>query len=346
MENKLWRITIDTNPEDCNLHCIMCEEHSEFSDFKQKLFEKIGQKRRLMPIDWIKPILQEAKELGVKEIIPTTMGDPLVSEHFEIIAKEVKRLGLKLNVTHNGTFPRKTVKEWADIIIPITSDIKISWNGATKETSEKIMKGVHFHKNIKSLKEFIQYRNEYFEKTGYYCRVTLQLTFMQNNMHEIEEIIKLASEIGIDRIKGHHLWINFPEIEHLSFEKDFESKQKWNEIVKSAFENAEKYRKPNGDKILLENFYLFDLEKTSQSLEKLTGADGDCPFLEKELWISATGKISPCCAPDEQRNSLGDFGTYPETKLADVLKSEVYRNLVKNYKTFELCKICKMRVPK
>jgi hypothetical protein len=24
----------------------------------------------------------------------------------------------------------------------------------------------------------------------------------------------------------------------------------------------------------------------------------ECPFLTKELWISATGKVSPCCAPD------------------------------------------------
>src|SRR5207253_2951864 len=23
-----WRITFDTNPDTCNLHCVMCEEHS------------------------------------------------------------------------------------------------------------------------------------------------------------------------------------------------------------------------------------------------------------------------------------------------------------------------------
>ena len=23
-----WRITFDTNPDDCNLNCVMCEEHS------------------------------------------------------------------------------------------------------------------------------------------------------------------------------------------------------------------------------------------------------------------------------------------------------------------------------
>jgi hypothetical protein len=29
-----WRITFDTNPDDCNLHCIMCEEHSPYSDLQ------------------------------------------------------------------------------------------------------------------------------------------------------------------------------------------------------------------------------------------------------------------------------------------------------------------------
>jgi len=342
MKNKLWRITLDTNPEDCNLHCIMCEENSEYSDFKRKLFEKTGTKRRLMPTEWIKPILTEAKALGINEIIPTTMGDPLVSEHFEMIAKEAKKLNLKLNVTHNGTFPRKSVKEWANIIIPITSDIKISWNGATKHTAEKIMKGINFQKNLENLKQFVQYRNEYFEETGCYCRVTLQLTFLQQNMHELNEIIKLASEIGIDRIKGHHLWAHFKEIENLSFEYSIESKQKWNEIVKAAFETVEKFRKPGGEKIILENFYSFE-NKTFKVSENLEGLKGECPFLEKELWISATGKISPCCAPDEQRDSLGDFGNYPETKLSEVIKSDIYQNLVKNYKNFELCKTCKMR---
>ena len=26
-----WRITFDTNPDDCNLHCIMCEDHWPYS---------------------------------------------------------------------------------------------------------------------------------------------------------------------------------------------------------------------------------------------------------------------------------------------------------------------------
>lgn len=71
----------------------------------------------------------------------------------------------------------------------------------------------------------------------------------------------------------------------------------------------------------------------------------ECPFLERELWISATGKISPCCAPDNLRESLGDFGNIKYNTLEQVLKSEKYSSLVRDYKKFKVCENCNMRKP-
>ena len=69
---------------------------------------------------------------------------------------------------------------------------KISWNGATAETSQKVMLKINFEEAVtRTWKEFIRIRDEHFAKTGYYCRVTFQLTFMQNNMHELADIVKL-----------------------------------------------------------------------------------------------------------------------------------------------------------
>ncbi len=341
--NKFNRITLDTNPEDCNLHCIMCEEHSIFSNFKEKLFEKTGIKRRLMPKEWIEPIFAQANELGVKEIIPSTMGEPLLYQYIELFFELAEKYNIKINLTTNGTFPKKTIQEWAKIIFPVTTDTKISINGSSAFIAENIMQGIDFQRQIQNIKEFVQLRNQYFKASGYYSRITFQLTFMQNNMHEITEIVKLAAKLDIDRIKGHHLWTHFDQIKPFSFENSLESRKKWNEIVEKAFSSVEKFRKTDGNKIILENFVPFDLEKVLPKNE--IPENYECPFLEKELWISAAGKISPCCAPDELRNSLGDFGNFPKTKLSEVLFSEKYLYLVKNYKVFEVCKICKMRKP-
>jgi len=64
------------------------------------------------------------------------------------------------------------------------------------------------------------------------------------------------------------------------------------EYVKKAYEAQEKYYKPNSDKSLLENIVpLTDSEQTG------VPETYEWPFLERELWVSATTKISLCCAP-------------------------------------------------
>lgn len=337
---KLWRVTIDTNPEDCNLSCTMCEEHSPFSTY---IKEKLYGKHRRMPKEWLEPIFEQAKKIGVTEMIPSTMGEPLIYKHFDHFIELCYKYNIRMNLTTNGTFPRtteKTVTEWAKLIVPITSDVKISWNGATAKTAQEVMKGIDFEQTVENVKEFIRIRDKHFANTGYYCRVTFQLTFMQNNMHELAEIVKLASQLGVDRVKGHQLWTHFDEIKHLSMKASPESILKWNEYVKQANEAQEKFRKPNGEKVILENIIPLQNNENKEISESY-----ECPFLEKELWVSATGKISPCCAPDEQRNTLGDFGNIENTSIEEVLQSDNYQNLVKNYKKIDLCKNCNMRKP-
>ena len=338
--NNLWRITIDTNPEDCNLKCIMCEEHSPYSNFIPNLYKETGVKRRRMNFETVESIFNQAKALGVSEIIPSTMGEPLLYKEFDKIFKLSNQHNIKINLTTNGTFPKKTVLEWAKLIVPNTTDIKISWNGATKETSEKIMLGADFEQTILNVKEFIKYRDLYFQENGYFCRVTLQLTFMQNNMHELADIIKLAANLGVDRVKGHQLWAHFEEIKSLSMKESNCSIKQWNNYVNEAYMAQEKHRKPNGEKVILENIIPIDESSNEEVPEEY-----ECPFLTKELWISATGKISPCCAPDNLRKELGDFGTIDEYSVEEVLKSKAYTELVTNYKSKPLCKTCNMRKP-
>lgn len=339
-EYKLWRVTLDTNPEDCNLSCTMCEEHSPFSKF---IKEKLNGKRRRMPKEWLESIFQQAKALGVKEIIPSTMGEPLLYKHFAYIVELCYKYGIKMNLTTNGTFPKtteKSVTEWAKLLVPITTDVKISWNGATVQTAQKIMLKINFDEAIANVKEFVRIRNEYFKATGYKCRVTFQLTFMQNNMHELTDIIALAAKLDVDRVKGHQLWAHFDEIKKLSMKYSTESILQWNKYVEQAYKAQEKYRKPDGEKVILENIIPLEINESQEIPENY-----NCPFLEKELWISPTGRISPCCAPDEMRQTLGDFGNIENDTIRSVLDSQSYTNLVANYKQIPLCKTCNMRKP-
>lgn len=334
-----WRVTFDTNPDDCNLHCIMCEEHSPYSPLQIERI-KAGKPKRRMDISLIRRVLEESQGTQLREIIPSTMGEPLIYKHMDEIIDLCAQYGVKLNLTTNGTFPGRGARAWAERIVPVTSDVKISWNGARKETQESIMVGARWEKVLENVLVFVEVRNAHAAGGGNRCRITFQLTFLETNVGELAGIIKLAATLGVDRVKGHHLWAHFDEIKPLSMRRNSSSISKWNEAVQVAYETAEHYRLPNGEKVLLEN--IFPLVHSSD-VDIAPGAV--CPFLGQEAWISAEGRFNPCCAPDALRRTLGDFGNLKEQNLYDIWQGPAYQTLRSTYLDKQLCRSCNMRRP-
>ena len=175
---------------------------------------------------------------------------------------------------------------------------------------------------------------------GNRCRVTFQLTFLEANVAELADVVRLAVELGIDRVKGHHLWAHFDEIEGQSMRRDPEAVRRWNDAVRAAREAAAERPLPNGRHILLDNVFPLD-EDAKDDL----APGGPCPFLGREAWISAEGRFDPCCAPDAQRRTLGDFGNLHERGLMEIWNGERYRTLVDTYRSRALCLGCNMRRP-
>ncbi|HVB22462.1 MAG TPA: radical SAM protein [Ktedonobacteraceae bacterium] len=334
-----WRITFDTNPDDCNLHCIMCEEHSPFSLLQLERIQA-GKPRRRMDIELIRHVLEESQGTPLREIIPSTMGEPLLYRHMEEIIDLCSQYDVKLNLTTNGTFPRLGAQRWAERIIPVASDVKISWNGAKKETHESIMLGTRWEKVIENVRIFIAARDTLAATNSHRCRVTFQLTFLTINVAELADIVKLAAELGVDRVKGHHLWAHFDEIKSLSMRKDATSIAQWNTAVQAAFDAAEHHRLPNGEKVLLENIF-----PLAQGAEVDIAPGAVCPFLGQEAWISAEGRFNPCCAPDALRRTLGEFGNLTEQSLYTIWQSNAYQTLRDTYRSHTLCQGCNMRKP-
>lgn len=140
-----WRITFDTNPDECNLSCIMCEGFSKLNPNSHRVKAQKYKPRR-MPFEIIEQVVWNAWPFGLKEIIPSTMGEPLLYSDFERIISLCRETGIALNLTTNGTFPRKSASEWAKLIIPVASDVKISWNSLIPKIQEEIMVGSPFQK--------------------------------------------------------------------------------------------------------------------------------------------------------------------------------------------------------
>ena len=293
-----------------------------------------------MDIGLIRQVLANSRGTPLREIIPSTMGEPLLYRDFDEILDLCSQYGIKLNLTTNGTFPRRGAKAWAEHIVPVASDVKVSWNGSTKATQEQVMLGSRWDSVLQNIRDFISVRDEHAARGGNRCRVTLQLTFMEVNYAELPDVVKLAAELGVDRVKGHHLWVNFSQIKDLSMRRSADSIEGWNATVDEAYEAVERHRLPHGGRVLLDNIFKLDPEDKGEIAPGAT-----CPFLGKEAWVASDGRFNPCCAPDALRRTLGDFGNVNTASLYDIWQSPAYQDLRSGYLEKPLCQGCNMRRP-
>ncbi len=336
-----WRITFDTNPDECNLACIMCEEHSSYAREQKARARQEGTQIKLRRMNYhlIEKVITEVAGSGLREIIPSTMGEPLLYQEFDKIVALCKRYGISLNLTTNGTFPGRSVTDWGQLILPVASDVKISWNGSTPALNDAIMERGSSVDRLDKIKTFLALRDRIMQETGHYARITFQLTFMERNLADIPAIIKLAASMGVDRVKGHHLWVHHDGMKPESLRQDAESITRWNTFICRLSEYVDDARRPDGSAILLEN--LFPLMVGPSEI----GPDFTCPFLNQEAWVAHDGTFNPCCAPDLLRRQLGSFGNLNECSILDIWSGDQYRALCQDYLCHPLCQTCNMRRP-
>jgi sulfatase maturation enzyme AslB (radical SAM superfamily) len=300
----------------------MCDTHS--------IYNKNRIKRARMSPERLERILKEAIAAGVKEIIPSTMGEPLLYPYFDQFIQALTPSNTKLNLTTNGTFPKKGAEIWARALLPITSDTKISINGISPDINEKIMIQADTSQTLKNIETYLKVRDEIKqEKENHQPTVTLQVTFMHSNLTGIKEVIEYAIEHNVDRVKGHHLWVTHPELTKENLINPIHNGV-WNSFIDEIA--------PFQNKIKLENFV--KLSESSSIPEHY-----NCPFLGKELWIDCGGNYNVCCAPSDKRRALGAFGNIDDISISDFFNIEAYQNLVSNYKNQPLCQKCLLRKP-
>lgn len=315
-----WRVTFITNPDKCNLHCKMCDTFS--ADNRSRLTKS---PRSEMDFAVIEKAVNLLAPHGLKEIIPSTMGEPLLYSHFEELVDLCRKNNIRMNLTTNGTFP-KGVEFWAPKLLEVISDVKFSINGINPEINESIMCGIDTGKQLRNIKRYLDLRKE----LGKNSTVTLQCTFMKSNLYELKNIILWGIEHGVDRIKGHHLWKTADSLESEML-RTKENAPLWNTVCEECRQTAE-------GKIKLENFTPVDLNEPA-----LDSSDTICQFLGKELWIEYDGSYQICCCPDEVRREFGDFGNVAELSPLEMWSGRKYRDFIANWGESENCKKCNMR---
>ena len=189
------RITLLTNPDVCNLHCPLCFLNQRAFAFG------LGK----MPFEVARAAVEKyaaerdasGKRL-LREVIPSTMGEPLLYSHFDELLEFCRALEIPLNLTTNGTFPGKWGSDVAmEKLLCACSDIKVSYLASEQFDGWKtnVEKLVRVRDRLRMDAESAE------TAESRVATISLQVTLHKKNLQEVPEIVSWVSAIGIDRVK-------------------------------------------------------------------------------------------------------------------------------------------------
>ena len=221
------------------------------------------------------------------ELHPTNLGEPFAWPHFRRLCGHLDEYGVVLDLTTNGTLLTTQRIEW---IAPIARDVKISFDGATAETFERLRRGASFDAVCGSVAALVQRLARVRVRRPV---VALQMTLMRDNVHELPGLVRLARRLGVDRVKAYHLFSFSPELDRQSLMGDLERYEQ--DILPRTLALGEELR--------------VDLqlaEPSGGSREALTPRVCHLPW--HESWIDVDGSVLVCHSHGgEVAGSLEDF---------------------------------------
>jgi MoaA/NifB/PqqE/SkfB family radical SAM enzyme len=325
------RVTFVTSPDDCNLSCPMCRDHSPW---RPGAASHPGAARRRMAPQLPAEVLGQPGAGAVREVIPSTRGEPLLWDGLEGLLRACQARGVPVNVTTNGTFPGRGAAAWAELLAPACSDVKLSWNAATPATATALMPGLSLPRALEDVRALLAVRDRLRAAGRQACTVSFQVTAQERNVAELPAIVALAAALGVERVKVNQLQVHFPALAGEDLRRDAGARGRWEEAVRGMRAAAAAAR-ARGRPVRLQNVAHWPA----------AGPVAPCPFLGQEAWIAFDGEFLPCPAPAGQDGLLGRFGSVRQRTLAGIWESAEYRALVAGHETRPPCAGCALRRP-
>jgi len=169
----------------CNYECIMCHH------------KNLKRKQGFMSFDLYKKVVQEALDNNVKIIRLSVFGEPLLHPNFIDMINYAERRGMSIDFFSNASLLDS--KKSRELLKTKIKNYIFSFEGATKQTYEKVMKGGNFERSIKNIEEFLRIRKELKSKAF----VTIYSLYMSETSNEINKLIEMwknkVDAIGISK---------------------------------------------------------------------------------------------------------------------------------------------------
>ncbi|MCK4917201.1 MAG: radical SAM protein [Candidatus Omnitrophica bacterium] len=165
----------------CNHRCVFCA------------FDYLGYKSQFIDKNNLKKFLSEAAQSGVKSVLYSGEGEPLLHKKISEIIVYTKEVGIDVAITTNGVFlDEQIISE----CLPYLTWMRISLNAGTPKTYARVHRcnPDDFIRVIKNLEKAVKVKRE----NNYSCTIGVQIVMIPENMKELTMVISLLKDIGVD----------------------------------------------------------------------------------------------------------------------------------------------------
>lgn len=291
----------------CNLKCTHCSDLLQASHVKY------------LPTEKILKFNEEISKKGITNSV-VTGGEPTLHKGFYEIVTGLVKTGQVL-ITSNGTLLE--LDRMAELLKKNRNvTLQISMDGISKTVFEAIRGENTFDLVMKTI--------DYLTERKLNKQLGISMTIMEQNRHEIEQMIKFAKDKKID-------YVHFPVLLPVGV-----AKKKWDKISPSVENQISVENQLLEEMIVNDSETRISSNRVDQILTRVShGAVGDC-LQNITLKITPEGFVLPCPAASDPKCKIGDID---EENLIDTLMERIKKRLV-DYtqlvgEELQQCKECK-----
>ena len=277
----------------CNLRCPECPS---------------GLRQFTRPIGMLEPaFFKTTIDAIYKELIYLTFyfqGEPYLNPNFLEMVKYASDKKIYTSTSTNAHYltpdqATKTVESKLDRLI-------ISIDGTTQETYEQYRIGGNLQKVIDGTKNIIAAKKKLKSKTPH---IVFQFLVVKPNEHQLNDIKKLADELGVDEV---------------------------------VFKTAQVYDFENGNPLIPTNQTYSRYKQQADGTYKIKNELlNQCWRMWSSCVITWDGLVVPCCFDKDAKHQLGDLKSQSFEELWRSSKYQNFRqSILKSRQEIDICKNC------
>ncbi len=252
----------------CNVRCAMCYQY----DFSSRYNMPPQIYRDKLRDIW--PMVKVVKIQG---------GEPTIMENCKELVEIITRHDQpRITIATNGVVLSSF---WKESLLSHGESVNFSINAATKNTYDQIVKHGNFNRVLKNINRLTSSRDSKVKTP----KIDLSMVVLNNNVFEIDKLVHLARELGVDNVK-------FLTDNYLSFRKQ-NLKEQVRHVLQSACNTAtDAGLSIEGLSSLIRGFGVeLDGKAVSSKLIESSKPKKICPMPFRSLVVDADGSVRPCC---------------------------------------------------